>query len=317
MTARDTDRLLRAIREIRGMDPDGTKNADGIIKPAAGDSARSVTLSTAVLIKAVQDVTGHTFPIGDQALDKIIAGDTKSLRDDIVNDLSEFVFGSDLGRALRHSKSDPQSPYEEIARSFAHAETKDSYIGRYLVYHGSYKTPGSLAVRAMEIFHDDNGILGVKDYIVDALTKVTDPESIRQSVGCMFFYNNNPFITLNSEDNRIGLSLFIGNEVIRRPRTRKVEEFSGKMAGLTSGNNPFYRRMSAVRRDEKLDALILESGVYSPDELIESAMAEKDSKVRFRHLEMFRGLKRLQMDDAFSDPLFEIDLDEILRRARQ
>jgi hypothetical protein len=289
----DLEKLKQDLRGLRGEDTPETQAVDSIVP---------FNISAATLKKAVRAATGSDLDVSEGTIDNYIYGKPEQAKrqakqKDLITKLSEFIYGTRLGRAMRSTIDDAKTPHDDLTDALTIETDKYDITGRYLVYHGAYLSEGRFAIRAMDISVDDNYILSVKDYIKDPTTSVGIRNRTRTSTGCILFWDRHPHFILNSTDNRVGLNLIVCSV----PVFEDGVEIQGVMLGMTAKNFPFFRKILMVRQvDMNLKELIDQTGVFTLEEL---EKMEKDGPGCARdHLQKLRGLAELtSFDEQYPD----------------
>jgi hypothetical protein len=273
-------------------------------------------------ILSVQDIidaankAGCEVKIKRSALDQYIAG--KNASSSARSELGRFVFRSPLGRALRSPDVQNATLFDRFFHEFLSApsvmpEGLDDATGSYFVYHGSYLLEQYAAIHLMEIEAIDDRLLVLTDYIRD---DKTGDERVRKAYGCVTFFLGKPHILISGHDNRIGLNLIVGDQLICKDGS--LQEMSGAMLGMTDRLKHFYRKTIIQRCpahsaktpvDETVrEGLIEQTGIFriakdgtAKDKVDKNRRVEGISHL---HQRAFGKLANLVLNEVFDDPFF-------------
>jgi hypothetical protein len=270
----------------------------------------AVTESGIISVQGIIDVAnkaGCEVKIKRSALDQYIDGtnNTTSAR----GELARFLFRTPLGRALQSPNVRTATLFDRFFHEFLSApsvkpEGLVDASGCYFVYHGSYLREHHVAVHLMEIDSIDDGLLVLTDSIRD---DKTGNERTRTANGCVTFFLGKPHFLISGHDNRIGLNLIVGGNLVCADGS--LQEMSGAMLGMTDRLEHFYRKVLIQRCPRPVtlaqverEKLIQQTGIFR----INKSRREVEG-VSDVHQKAFQTLANLQPSEVFDDPMFELE----------
>jgi hypothetical protein len=235
-----------------------------------------------------------------RSLRAFLANPKASMRAEHAEALKAFWLESQAGRAIRNGLAKRDLPFDVFTRHLAAGKGNlpigvHSVEGRYFMYHGSYLKEHHFVIRVIEITSEDGHVLNVTDTIQDEVGLKKD----RTADGVARFVSDCFQAVLWGNENKLGVSVVLGNDPIAKDGS--LQEVAGALMVMRKGGEVAYRPFIMIAEpDMSAKAMREQSGIFPWEHF------ERRGKSLKKHRQTFERLAKLQIREAFPDPVLAL-----------